>query len=304
MGITVIYRGRHVRFAYSLKKRQIVATLVVLLSLLFVAAKSINSSPDHQLNISHTQAGLAQQKADVETLKLVTQDKLIGLTMKLAEAQSQLHRINALSQEIVVQAGLNPTSFDFSEPMPVGGLGLDTELPEYAPSHTIVSDIEQVISQINDKQNQLKVLESILLGHHISEQSEIAGRPVKSGWLSSFYGIRKDPFNGLPTMHKGVDFAGKEGDPVVATGAGIVVWSAERYGYGNLVEIDHGAGVRTRYAHNKSLSVKVGDVVTKQQTIAIMGSTGRSTGPHVHYEVIRNGVQQDPLRYVSRRRNN
>ncbi len=304
MGITVIYRGRHVRFAYSLKKRQIVATLVVLLSLLFVAAKSINSSPDHQLNISHTQAGLAQQKADVETLKLVTQDKLIGLTMKLAEAQSQLHRINALSQEIVVQAGLNPTSFDFSKPMPVGGLGLDTELPEYAPSHTIVSDIEQVISQINDKQNQLKVLESILLGHHISEQSEIAGRPVKSGWLSSFYGIRKDPFNGLPTMHKGVDFAGKEGDPVVATGAGIVVWSAERYGYGNLVEIDHGAGVRTRYAHNKSLSVKVGDVVTKQQTIAIMGSTGRSTGPHVHYEVIRNGVQQDPLRYVSRRRNN
>jgi murein DD-endopeptidase MepM/ murein hydrolase activator NlpD len=304
MGITVIYRGRHVRFAYSLKKRQVVATFVVLLSLFFVAAKSINSSPDHQLNISHTQAGLAQQKADVETLKLVTQDKLIGLTMKLAEAQSQLHRINALSQEIVVQAGLNPTAFDFSEPMPVGGLGLDTELPEYVPSHTIVSDIDQVISQINDKQNQLKVLESIFLGHHISEQSEIAGRPVKSGWLSSFYGIRKDPFNGLPTMHKGVDFAGKEGDPVVATGAGIVVWSAERYGYGNLVEIDHGAGVRTRYAHNKSLSVKVGDVVTKQQTIAIMGSTGRSTGPHVHYEVIRNGVQQDPLRYVSRRRNN
>jgi murein DD-endopeptidase MepM/ murein hydrolase activator NlpD len=102
-------------------------------------------------------------------------------------------------------------------------------------------------------------------------------------------------------MHKGLDFAGKEGEPVVATGAGIITWSGSRYGYGELVEIDHGDGLVTRYGHNKQLNVKIGDVVTKGQTIAEMGNTGRSTGAHVHYEVIRKGKQQDPLPYVYRK---
>jgi len=123
---------------------------------------------------------------------------------------------------------------------------------------------------------------------------------VSSGWLSSHYGVRKDPFSGLPAMHKGVDFAGKEGDEIMATAAGIVTWADERYGYGNLVEIDHGDGLVTRYGHNKTINVKVGDVVTKGQAIALMGNTGRSTGAHVHYEVIQKGRQLDPLPYVYR----
>ena len=102
-------------------------------------------------------------------------------------------------------------------------------------------------------------------------------------------------------MHHGLDFAGTEGDAVVATGAGLVTWSGERYGYGNLIEIDHGDGLITRYGHNKDIKVALGDVVTKGQQIGVMGSTGRSTGAHVHYEVLRNGVKQDPLPYVSRK---
>jgi len=128
----------------------------------------------------------------------------------------------------------------------------------------------------------------------------LAGRPVSKGWLSSYYGIRKDPFNGRPAMHKGVDFAGKTGSGVIATGAGIVTWSGVRSGYGNLVEIDHGNGLRTRYGHAASLNVEVGDVVTKGQVVALMGSTGRSTGAHVHYEVLKNGQQIDPLPFVYR----
>jgi murein DD-endopeptidase MepM/ murein hydrolase activator NlpD len=110
--------------------------------------------------------------------------------------------------------------------------------------------------------------------------------------------MRADPFTGKPTMHKGLDFAGKEGDNVVATAAGIVTWAGDRYGYGQLVEIDHGDGFITRYGHNDGLTVSIGDVVTKGQPIAKMGNTGRSTGVHVHYEVIRNGRQVDPLPYV------
>jgi murein DD-endopeptidase MepM/ murein hydrolase activator NlpD len=147
----------------------------------------------------------------------------------------------------------------------------------------------------------LTALESILLNHHIDEQRYLTGKPIEAGWLSSYYGVRKDPFSGLPAMHKGVDFAGKEGTKVIATAAGVVTWSGQRYGYGNLVEINHGDGLMTRYGHNKQLSVKIGDVVTKGQKIALMGNTGRSTGAHVHYEVIRNGLQQDPLPYVYRK---
>ena len=146
------------------------------------------------------------------------------------------------------------------------------------------------------------MLESLVRGHHIHEQSQLSGRPIQSGWLSSYYGMRKDPFTGSPAMHKGLDFAGKTGDDVVSTAAGIITWAGERHGYGLLVEIDHGDGIVTRYGHNNALSVSVGDVVTKGQPIAIMGSTGRSTGAHVHYEVIRHGQQIDPLPYVTKRR--
>jgi murein DD-endopeptidase MepM/ murein hydrolase activator NlpD len=150
------------------------------------------------------------------------------------------------------------------------------------------------------KIEQLNALESILMGLNIERESELSGRPVSKGWLSSYYGVRKDPFNGKPTMHKGIDFAGKAGDQVVATAAGVVTWSGERYGYGNLVEIDHGNGIRTRYGHNKELNVAVGDIVTKGQSVALLGNTGRSTGAHVHYEVLKNGEQVDPLPYIYR----
>ena len=149
----------------------------------------------------------------------------------------------------------------------------------------------------------MAVLESILMNTHIEEEIFISGRPIQKGWLSSYYGIRKDPFNGMPAMHKGVDFAGEEGAAVLATGSGVVTWSDSRFGYGNLIEIDHGDGVVTRYGHNKELLVKVGEIVNKGQQISLMGSTGRSTGPHVHYEVLKNGKQIDPLPYIYRKAN-
>ena len=122
-----------------------------------------------------------------------------------------------------------------------------------------------------------------MMNHNVSNASYIAGRPISEGWLSSQYGVRKDPFNGTPAMHKGLDFASYAEDvKVVATGAGVVTWAGDRWGYGQLIEIDHGGGLKTRYGHNDTLLVEVGDVVTRGQAIAEMGNTGRSTGPHVH----------------------
>jgi murein DD-endopeptidase MepM/ murein hydrolase activator NlpD len=154
--------------------------------------------------------------------------------------------------------------------------------------------------QIQQQEKQLKVLESLTLGHHIQQNSYLSGRPIKRGWLSSYYGIRQDPFNGQPAIHKGIDFAGKENADIIATASGVVSWAGERYGYGNLIEINHGGGIKTRYGHNKEILVQVGDVVTKGQVIAKMGSTGRSTGPHVHYEILKNDRQINPLKFVYR----
>jgi murein DD-endopeptidase MepM/ murein hydrolase activator NlpD len=124
------------------------------------------------------------------------------------------------------------------------------------------------------------------------------GRPIPDGWISSYFGARTDPFTGLREYHKGLDFAGKDGEEIYAVASGLVTWSAARFGYGQMVEINHGNGYITRYAHNRTNLVKVGDVVTKGQRIALMGSTGRSTGPHVHFEVLKNGRVVDPAKYV------
>ena len=223
------------------------------------------------------------------------------MLIKLGDLHAQIRRLDALGIKLAERASLPVEEFGFGNEPAVGGPS--AELADFVVQNSdeVIQGMNAMLASLDSKSKQLSALESILMSHHIDEQSYLAGRPIKSGWLSSYYGVRKDPFSGQPAMHKGLDFAGKEGDPVVATGAGIVTWSGERYGYGNLIEIDHGDGLVTRYGHNKDIIVELGDVVTKGQHIGVMGSTGRSTGAHVHYEVLRNGVQQDPLPYVSRR---
>ena len=119
------------------------------------------------------------------------------------------------------------------------------------------------------------------------------------GWMSSLYGYRSDPMSGKKEFHQGVDVAGKPGTPITAVAAGIVIWSGQRYGYGDLVEISHGNGYTTRYAHNKKNLVSVGEKVEKGEIIALMGATGRSTGTHVHFEVLRHGKHLNPNKYLS-----
>jgi murein DD-endopeptidase MepM/ murein hydrolase activator NlpD len=264
-----------------------------------MSSRSTDLSGEHQARVNFAQSGLKQHSLELESLKSATEQRLTGMTLKLAEMHSQVQRLDALGARLVEQAKLNPNEFNFSK-KPA------TQNPQASDNIDIVVNDEllvkmnSMLEQLKDKTQQLNALESLLMNHHIEEQSRLSGRPVSSGWLSSRYGMRKDPFSGLPALHKGLDFAGKEDDPVRSTGAGIVVWAGRFYGYGELVEINHGDGLITRYGHNKQLNVKIGDVVTKGQKIASMGSTGRSTGAHVHYEVIRKGNQLDPLPFVYR----
>lgn len=251
-------------------------------------------------NISATwQETLEGQKVEIEKTRQEAQSKLEALTLRVAELQARLVRLDALGERVTIAAKLDSGEFDFSQPPALGGPSeeLDDHTFEVA---TFMDMIDDLAFKIDDRQHQLQTLEALLDNQKVEESAFVAGRPITKGYLSSRYGRRTDPFSGRVAWHAGVDFAGKDGSDIVAVAAGVVTWSAERYGYGNLVEINHGNGFKTRYAHAKENLVKVGDVVKKGQVIALMGSSGRSTGPHVHFEVYKHGRAVDPASYIRR----
>ncbi|WP_281648535.1 M23 family metallopeptidase [Parendozoicomonas sp. Alg238-R29] len=243
---------------------------------------------------------LSDQRKDVEKLKGASSVELDAMAVQLAQLQGRLMRLDALGDRLVTMADLAQDEFDFGMAPALGGPdeAIDAGQSYLPPSFS--DQIEELASRIDNRAEQLDVLESLLLGRNLQDDVYIAGRPVRKGWVSSNFGRRTDPFTGRPAWHKGVDIAGKEGSEVIAVGSGIVTWSGRRSGFGLLVEINHGNGYVTRYAHNKEALVKVGDIVTKGQAISLMGSSGRSTGPHVHFEVLVNNRQVNPARYMYR----
>tara|TARA_B110000208_G_scaffold191407_1_gene258156 strand:+ start:4431 stop:5300 length:870 start_codon:yes stop_codon:yes gene_type:complete len=267
----------------------------VVIHLLF----SSNAIPDK------SQYGLISPEFNEPIINQQSDVEVNALTIKVAELQSHVLRLNALGNRLADEANIPEKEYNFNSLPPSGGPGLQhTDNAEIIQQKSLAAMLVEVLElegQLVNEEKQLKLLESLTLGHHIQNMRYLSGRPISKGWLSSYFGIRKDPFNGRPAMHKGVDFAGKEDADIIATASGVVSWSDKRYGYGNLIEINHGEGFKTRYGHNKTLLVKVGEVVNKGQVIAQMGSTGRSTGPHVHYEILRNNKQINPLKYVYRK---
>ena len=243
---------------------------------------------------------LAKQKEEISQVKQYSEEQIQALTVKIAELQARATRVDALGDRLVKVAKLDEGEFDFSEPPAVGGPEA-SDLYSAAYQVPVLTDvIDDLATRIEGREEQLTILESLLSNRKISNDTFIAGRPILKGWMSSRYGYRSDPFTGKMAWHEGVDFAGKEGSDIVAVAAGVVTWASERYGYGLMVEINHGNGYSTRYGHSKELLVKVGDVVKKGQVIARMGSTGRSTGPHVHFEVHNNGKALDPAKFILR----
>jgi murein DD-endopeptidase MepM/ murein hydrolase activator NlpD len=306
MSLTLLYRGKNVRFSMKLNKLRWLSALVIfalisgfVVHLFF----SFNAIPEQKKSLgSNAIAELTEINNSKNTnAKSQTDEQALALTVKLAELQSQVLRLNALGDRLAEEANIPEKEFNFDEVPPSGGPSQQAVFIADKSIAELLADANILQQQLIHEENQLKVLESLTLGHHIEDNSYLSGRPIKRGWLSSYFGIRKDPFNGRPAMHKGIDFAGKEDANIYATASGVVSWASERYGYGQLIEINHGSGLKTRYGHNKKILVHAGDVVNKGQVIAKMGSTGRSTGPHVHYEILRNDKQINPIKYVYRK---
>jgi len=241
---------------------------------------------------------LDQQQAELSAGRVEARQKVEALTLKLAEFQARMVRLDALGERLSEVAGLEDGEFDFSQPPALGGPEL-ASTQDYQHSE-LEALFQQLEAQLDSRESQLGVLESLMIERNVQRQSAVTGRPIKKGWMSSRFGHRTDPFNGRRAWHNGVDFAGKKGSDIVAVAAGVVTWSGDRNGYGQMVELDHGEGYATRYAHNSKNLVEVGDIVKKGDVIAQMGSSGRSTGPHVHFEVYKNGRAVDPASYIRR----
>lgn len=310
MSLTLLYRGKNVRFSMRLNKLHWLSAVLVFALISGVVVHLMLSSSEQPTEKNHylpesllstTPVNVSNDVQVADKLAALKKQQLTALTIKLAELQSQVLRLNALGERLADNANIPEQEFNFQQSPPSGGpSAVDGEAVRKSFSQ-LLKEISSLEASLKHEENQLQMLESLNLGHHIENTRYLSGRPISKGWLSSYYGMRKDPFNGRPAMHKGIDFAGKEDGAIIATASGVVSWADERYGYGQLIEINHGDGLKTRYGHNKKLLVNVGDVVTKGQIIARMGSTGRSTGPHVHYEILLNNKQINPLKFVYRK---
>jgi murein DD-endopeptidase MepM/ murein hydrolase activator NlpD len=241
---------------------------------------------------------IEKQQVNIDTAKSNAVKNLDALSVRLSTLQAHLLRLDALGSRLIDIANMSDTEFNMLEPPGLGGPLMVTEQKSLGVID-FVEELQAVSQKIEDRSDKFMAMESMLLDSNVQAQILPEGSPVTGGWTSSLFGWRTDPISGKKDFHEGIDLAGRSGSNVSSVATGIVTWSGRHSGYGNMIEISHGNGYVTRYAHNKKNLVVVGDKVEKGQNIAVMGSSGRSTGPHVHFEVVHNGRHVNPRKFVS-----
>jgi septal ring factor EnvC (AmiA/AmiB activator) len=233
------------------------------------------------------------QQGTVDRLRQNNEQSVNALAARLAELQAASTRLDALGERLAHMGQLTLDEFDFSEPAAIGGPG-DYEFIGSMDEQSLSIAIDRQREKLRQQASQLDALQFLMANRQLENDLTPTGWPVRKGWISSRYGERNDPFTGEREQHTGLDFAGTRGTEVLSVASGVVIWASTRPGYGKTVEIDHGNGYRTRYAHSDSLLVKAGDHVNTGQVIALMGSTGRASAPHVHFEVLKDGKRINP----------
>lgn len=241
---------------------------------------------------------LQQQREHIETIRQENEDTLDALSIRIAQMNAHVIRLDALGRRLTDMAEIDDGEFDFDSVPAIGGPEEPMAVVPNLAMPDMLAAMDNLGAQLDDREAQLDVLESVLMNQQLKDRVYPQGRPVGAGWISSYFGKRTDPFTGKAANHTGIDFAGKHGAEIIAVADGVVTWSADRYGYGIMVEINHGSGYATRYAHNSENLVAVGDEVKKGQVVALMGETGRATGPNLHFEVLHNGSRVNPVKFI------
>ncbi|NNF52086.1 MAG: M23 family metallopeptidase [Gammaproteobacteria bacterium] len=289
-------RLRVLDFSHTNAKLALAALLLIVALVLLgmgSAATRVNGSLTEVSRL-----GEAQQRYQAAEIRLAEQkSRLNAYAANLSRMQAHIIRLDAMGRHLTDMAGLDPADFSFGSAPHQGGrapvlLGGSREFSDLGYR---LQDFSQAIDERNLEISQLATL---LLNRQLTEQVRPGGHPVSSGYISSFFGRRSDPISGRRMLHKGVDYAGRRGSEIVAVADGVVAESRFYGGFGNFVEINHGQGFVTRYAHNQKNLVTAGERVKRGQTIALLGSTGRATGPNLHFEVLKNGSAVDPMAFI------
>ncbi len=243
---------------------------------------------------------LADQREEAARGEERVQGHLNAMALRLGELQARVLRLDGLGERLAKSAGLKPQELpSFQAGTTPGRGGAVSSLPSRNLSVPEFSDlVEKLARQIEERTDQMSVLEALLMQDSANRKFLPSKYPIEDGWYSSNFGYRIDPFTGQQSMHEGIDFPAEKGTPIVASASGKVVFAGWYPQYGKMVEIDHGNGLISRYAHASVLLVKEGDLVMAGQRVAAVGTTGRSTGPHLHFEVRLNGTPQNPARFL------
>jgi murein DD-endopeptidase MepM/ murein hydrolase activator NlpD len=243
---------------------------------------------------------LADQRAEAQKAQELVQGHLNSMAVKLGELQAQMLRLDGLGERLAKLAGLKPQ--ELPPPLEAGAApGRGGPAPTSARDLSVdefASLLAALSRQVEERSDQLSVLEALLVSNSANRKFLPTLSPIEEGWFSSNFGWRIDPFTGQKSFHEGIDFPAESGTPVVAAASGKVVHAELHPAYGKMIEIDHGNGLVSLYAHNSAIYVKEGDLVVRGQRIGTVGSSGRSTGPHLHFEVRLNGVPQNPARFL------
>lgn len=240
---------------------------------------------------------LSAQKNELAKNRAYVQENLNAMAVKLGQMQAQMMRLDALGDRLAKLSGVNRQEFNFSAQPGRGGA--EPSMQKDLTQKDFGKQLDALMHKLDERADQLGMMEAMLLQQKVKKVALPSNRPVNTGWYSSNYGWRIDPFTGKNAFHEGVDFMAEVGTPIYAAGGGIVVFAENYAGYGNMIDIDHGNGLVSRYAHTSKMVVKVGDVVMKGQKIAEVGNTGRSTGAHLHFEVRHQGAPQNPQHYLN-----
>jgi murein DD-endopeptidase MepM/ murein hydrolase activator NlpD len=243
--------------------------------------------------IARLQAQLTTQNKELKAARADAQREINAVAARVGELQIQANRLNALGERLAKDGKFTDGEFNFDKLPGAGG----NESVEDVKSKDLLSDLSALQVQFDNSGRQLSVLEAILFDQHL-EMSRTPSTLPGRGYITSTFGTRSDPFSGGRAHHKGIDFEANTGDPVFAAADGVVSFTGVKSGYGNVVEVDHGNGYTTLYGHNSGFTVRAGDLIRAGQQIAKAGSTGRSTGPHIHFEVHVNGTAVNPMPFL------
>jgi murein DD-endopeptidase MepM/ murein hydrolase activator NlpD len=285
--------GQAAQHAGQCAARQPAVTVVVLLAAGIAFGAGARTGVGFA-EVSLLQQRVVQQQVQLDSTRSQAQREVNALAARLGELQAEANRLNALGERLTQVGQLGDGEFDFDAPVGVGGTGPVRDMP----AAELRAGLGQLDTQFKASGAQLSVLESLLFNRKLDQDATPSRMPIANTYITSGFGGRADPFGGGHGYHKGIDFHARTGDAVMAVADGVVSYSGMRSGYGNVIEIDHGNGYVTRYAHNSRLLARVGDLVRSGQQVAKAGSTGRSTGAHVHFEVWDNGRVVNPRKFL------